>query len=69
MLITPSRGGAIASRLRACEFRPGRAFNLEVDIIARYLERLLLGDAAAQAGAAGVTMELLQRRGFVGGAD
>ncbi len=50
-------------------FQPGRTFNLEVDIIARYLERLLLGDQAAQPGAGGVTRELLQRCGFVGGAD
>ncbi|VAW78119.1 Riboflavin synthase eubacterial/eukaryotic [hydrothermal vent metagenome] len=46
------------------EFQPGRSFNLEVDVIARYLERLLLGDKAAQAGAGGVTKELLQRCGF-----
>ena len=51
------------------EFQPGRRFNLEVDIIARYLERLLLGDKAAQPGATGVTRELLQRCGFTGGAD
>lgn len=30
------------------EFQSGRKVNLEVDIIARYLERLLLGDAAAK---------------------
>jgi riboflavin synthase len=51
------------------EFQPGRTFNLEVDIIARYLERLLLGDKAAQPGSGGVTRELLQRRGFIGGAE
>ena len=51
------------------EFQPGRTFNLEVDIIARYLERLLLGDQAAETGAAGVSRELLQRRGFIGDAD
>lgn len=50
-------------------FRPGRPFNLEVDIIARYLERLLLGNQAARPGTAGVTQELLQRCGFSGGAD
>ena len=50
------------------EFRPGRTFNLEVDIIARYLERLLLGDKAAQPGS-GVTRELLQRCGFIAGTD
>ena len=48
------------------EFEPGRSFNLEVDVIARYLERLLLGDKAAQAGSGGITKELLQRCGFAG---
>jgi len=51
------------------EFRPGRTFNLEVDIIARYLERLLLGDKAAEIAAPGIGKELLQRCGFIGGAD
>jgi len=51
------------------EFQAGRTFNLEVDIIARYLERLLLGDAAADSGATGVTAELLQRCGFIHGAE
>lgn len=51
------------------EFQPGRTFNLEVDIIARYLERLLLGDKAAQPGSGSVTKELLQRCGFAGAAD
>ena len=43
--------------------RPGDAVNLEVDLLARYLERLLLGEQAAQP-AAGVTMALLQSSGF-----
>ena len=51
------------------EFQPGRTFNLEVDIIARYLERLLLGDKAARTGSGGVTKELLQRCGFAGAAE
>jgi len=51
------------------EFQPGRTFNLEVDIIARYLERLLLGERAAQPSSEGVTKELLQRCGFMGAAD
>ena len=43
--------------------KPGDAVNLEVDLLARYLERLLLGEQAAQPGA-GVTMALLQSSGF-----
>lgn len=44
-------------------YRVGRRVNLEVDIIARYLERLLLGDQAAQQG---VRLEaLLNERGFL----
>ncbi|MDX2502996.1 MAG: riboflavin synthase [Gammaproteobacteria bacterium] len=40
--------------------------NLEVDIIARYLERLLLGDKAAQAAPQqGVSMTLLAENGFL----
>jgi riboflavin synthase len=45
------------------EFRAGRRVNLEVDIIARYLERLLSADAATAEG--GVTHELLAARGFL----
>jgi len=51
------------------DFQAGRTFNLEVDIIARYLERLLQGDAAGDSGATGVTAELLQRCGFIHGAE
>lgn len=44
-------------------YRPGSRVNLEVDVIARYLERLLAGDnAAAQGG--GITAEFLARHGF-----
>jgi riboflavin synthase len=46
------------------DYRPGTRVNLEVDQIARYLERLLLGDSAADAGSGGITRELLQRHGF-----
>ena len=46
-------------------YRPGSRVNLEVDLIARYLERLLLGEAESPATAgSGVTLELLQRSGF-----
>ncbi len=45
------------------EFTAGRRVNLEVDVIARYLERLLLGDEAAESG--GVTEALLAEHGFI----
>ena len=42
--------------------------NLEVDIIARYLERLLLGDKAADPDAGdGVSMAFLAEHGFLKG--
>jgi len=46
------------------DFRIGQRVNLEVDVIARYLERLLLGDKAAQSGH-GVTETLLAEHGFI----
>jgi len=47
-------------------YRSGTRVNLEVDQIARYLERLLLGDKASESDEpAGVTKELLARSGFV----
>jgi len=51
------------------DFQPGRTFNLEVDIIARYLERLLMGGKAADSQSPGVSKELLQRCGFIDNAD
>ncbi len=45
-------------------YAPGRELNLEVDLIARYLERLLFGERAAEAGG-GVTEALLARAGFL----
>lgn len=45
-------------------YRPGQSVNLEVDVIARYLERLLLGDEAAIPGARGITRDFLARNGF-----
>lgn len=41
----------------------GARVNLEVDLLARYLERLMLGDAAA-APNGGVTLDLLRKTGF-----
>jgi riboflavin synthase len=46
-------------------YGPGSLVNLEVDLIARYLERLLLGDAAARSETRGVTLELLAEHGFL----
>lgn len=50
------------------QYHNGSKVNLEVDVIARYLERLLLGDKAAESGVSatdGVTMELLAEHGFL----
>jgi riboflavin synthase len=44
-------------------YRVGRRVNLEVDIIARYLERLLLGEAAARSGGR-LSATLLREQGF-----
>ncbi|MFI3187686.1 MAG: riboflavin synthase [Methylococcaceae bacterium] len=43
----------------------GTKVNLEVDLLARYIERLLKGEAAAKSHA-GITEELLQASGFLG---
>jgi len=45
----------------------GTAVNLEVDLVARYLERLLLGDRAAHADADGIDMAMLARAGYLDG--
>jgi riboflavin synthase len=51
------------------EYRPGSRVNLEVDVIARYLERLVLGDAAADPeSAAGLSLATLADNGFLRGA-
>lgn len=43
----------------------GTQVNLEVDLLARYIERLIKGDAAAK-NSGGITEELLQASGFLG---
>ncbi len=49
------------------DYLPGSRVNLEVDLIARYLERLMLGDDAAHAGTAGsLSMETLAEAGYLG---
>jgi len=45
-------------------FQPGRAVNLEVDLLARYMERLLMGEKAAQPHDQGVTEAFLAKHGF-----
>ncbi len=45
------------------DYRPGRRVNLEVDLIARYLERLLLAEGGDKSR--GLTEDLLRQRGFI----
>jgi riboflavin synthase len=46
-------------------YRAGSRVNLEVDLVARYLERLLQGDAAAQPDkSGGINREFLASHGF-----
>jgi riboflavin synthase len=48
------------------DYREGGKVNLEVDLIARYLERLLLGDRAARPhGGTGITEAFLADHGFM----
>lgn len=48
------------------DYQSGTRVNLEVDLVARYLERLLLGDKAAESGSGkGVDLALLGRAGFL----
>lgn len=47
------------------EYRVGSRVNLEVDLIARYLERLMMGEQAAEPELGGVNEALLRSRGFM----
>ena len=50
------------------DYSAGTRVNLEVDVIARYLERLLQGDNAAQSGAyGGISFATLAKHGYLGG--
>ncbi|MCC6077513.1 riboflavin synthase [Pseudomonas sp. GCM10022188] len=49
------------------DYRSGRRVNLEVDLLARYLERLLLGDKAAEPTASGISEAFLAEHGFLKG--
>jgi riboflavin synthase len=48
------------------DYQAGTRVNLEVDLVARYLERLLLGERAAESGShGGVDLALLAKAGFL----
>ena len=47
------------------DYHAGRQVNLEVDLLARYLERLLLGDKAAEPKASGLTEGFLAENGYL----
>lgn len=47
------------------ELVAGKEVNLEVDLLARYMERLMKGEAAAKPKCSVVTEELLQNSGFL----
>lgn len=47
------------------DYHVGKQVNLEVDLLARYLERLLLGDKAAEPHASGMTEGFLAEHGYM----
>ena len=47
------------------EYRPGTRVNLEVDVIARYLERLMQSADAAKPGAGSLSMQTLAETGYI----
>jgi riboflavin synthase len=54
-----------AANTTFAEYEPERRVNIEVDVLARYLERLRLGDHAADAKPETVTREFLARHGYL----
>ena len=65
---TPTEDRLIArlSETIMADYRAGRRVNLEVDLLARYLERLLLGDKAAEPSkGSGITESFLAANGFL----
>ena len=46
------------------DYQAGSKLNLEVDVIARYLERLMQGDGAAKPGAGSISMQTLAENGY-----
>ena len=47
------------------DYQPGTKVNLEVDVIARYLERLLMGEQAADPDATELSLSFLTEHGYV----
>jgi riboflavin synthase len=47
------------------DYRPGRLVNLEVDLLARYLERLLLGDKASEPSQGSISESFLAANGYL----
>ena len=55
-----------AQRTNISTWKMGSKVNLEVDVLARYIERLLLGDKAAeQPQASKISMDFLAENGFL----
>lgn len=46
-------------------YQTGTKVNLEVDVIARYLERLMLGDKAAESGKSDISLSFLAENGYL----
>lgn len=46
------------------QFQVGKKVNLEVDVLARYMERLLQGNRESEKNESTLTMEFLQKNGF-----
>lgn len=47
------------------DYHAGHPVNLEVDLLARYLERLLMGDNAAEPTSSGITEHFLAEHGYL----
>jgi riboflavin synthase len=53
------------SETNISSWKQGTRINLEVDVLARYLERLLLGDKAAEPAASGISLGFLAEHGYL----
>jgi riboflavin synthase len=47
------------------DYHAGRRVNLEVDVLARYIERLLLGERAAEPNTSGISEHFLAEHGYL----